>query len=128
MSRRGKCMSCDYSSDRCKCRRNYCSIKESERNVITGCLPCPQAPDCPTDQLRFFKLKRNLDANELMAQPLLTLRSCEGSWHFPNEPDARYTFWFIISNHCEFILVMPECSMKSFPIGSEFRLILDLKC
>lgn len=128
MSRRGKCYSCEYNTDRCKCRKNYPFVKESEKNVITGCLPCPQNPECSDDDLRFFRLKRNISANDLMSQPLLTIKSCEGSWHFPNESDSRYTFWFIISSCCELILVMPECSMKSFPMGSDFRLVLDLKC
>jgi len=129
MSRsRGRCNQCEYSVDRCKCSKNYCTPKESERFVLTGCLPCPQEIECPTDSLRFFKLKRNVDVCDLLAQPLLTLKSCDGSWHFPNEPDSRFTFWFIFSKCNEFILVMPECSMKSYPIGSPFRLVLDLKC
>lgn len=125
---RGSCTSCKRSVRNCECKKSYCSPKEYEKNVTIGCLPCPQNPECPTDDLRFFILKKYVCVNNLMGQPLLTIKSCDSSWHFPNEPDSRYTFWFIIGNCGEFILVMPECSMKSFPLGSDFRLILDLKC
>lgn len=127
--RYGRCNECNHSTSRCKCASKCCSEPErSERIVVNGCLPEPECQECPTDSLRFFKILKCIKACELLAQPLLTIRSCDGAWHFPNEPDARFTFWFIISQCNELILVMPECSMKSLPVGSKYRLVVETDC
>ncbi len=119
---------------RCYCQRESkkCSCPPPEREQSFkdfSTTTCLGEPECKEACLNFYPVIDDINITELVGQPLISLKTCDSVWHFPNEPKYDFTFWFIIKG-CKLFIVIPDDSLCNFK-GSEVRISLlyrDKKC